>query len=232
MIGFGLPLRVIIGASHVCLLYGSVLYCTVQYCTGRSTYSTVGKRIVSVQYFNRSYSRYIVHYRHLVRARKEQNAHEGFASNTVLLQSVINHAQQLDHVQPEHGDALGDRAAARAQLQPKVRPWLQTALRIRAQDLESRRRVQPHGNPRDHLGHGRALPRPVKGWSAMGHDGEFLSHFLALRHQVENSLPFQLALEDDLYLRPSFTRLIVSACRSVQCAVAAVEKEEEASCAW
>ena len=55
------------------------------------------------------------------------------------------------------------------------------------------------------------LSKAGRRWGMMAN---WLSHFLALRHQVENSLPFQLALEDDLYLRPSFTRLIVSACEA------------------
>ena len=42
--------------------------------------------------------------------------------------------------------------------------------------------------------------------------GNWMSHFFALQHQIEHKLPFQLTLEEDLWLRPSLPKLIESAC--------------------
>jgi GR25 family glycosyltransferase involved in LPS biosynthesis len=51
-----------------------------------------------------------------------------------------------------------------------------------------------------------------KGGRRWGMLGNVLSHYYALEHQVEHKLPYQLTLEEDLFLRPHFREYINRVC--------------------
>ena len=42
--------------------------------------------------------------------------------------------------------------------------------------------------------------------------GNWMSHYFALQHQIEHQLPYQLTMEEDLWLRPTFKQHVESAC--------------------